>query len=248
MGTANHSIRLRARGPDLRRPAAATGQGTDVGFWTGRARRRAFAPPSPPSRNAVATRYNTLRPSCDPMTTSGDPVAIHPADPGVPACTPFCWRTSTPTPSACSPRRVHREHPRAGPQLRGLACRLHGGGVARHPLDHARHRGRAGRGAALRAIGAFCIGTNQIDLTAAAGHGVAVFNAPYSNTRSVVEMAIAEIIALTRRLTEKNAAMHAGRLGQVRDRQPTRSAAARSASSVTATSAPNCPWSPRRSA
>ncbi len=62
----------------------------------------------------------------------------------------------------------------------------------------------------LRAIGAFCIGTNQIDLPSAAGHGVAVFNAPYSNTRSVVEIAVSEIIALTRRLTEKNAAMHAG--------------------------------------
>jgi D-3-phosphoglycerate dehydrogenase len=63
----------------------------------------------------------------------------------------------------------------------------------------------------LRAVGAFCIGTNQIDLAAAAAHGVAVFNAPYSNTRSVVEIALSEIIALTRRLTEKNASMHAGR-------------------------------------
>jgi D-3-phosphoglycerate dehydrogenase / 2-oxoglutarate reductase len=62
----------------------------------------------------------------------------------------------------------------------------------------------------LRAIGAFCIGTEQIDLTAAARSGIAVFNAPFSNTRSVVELALAEIIALTRRLTEKNAAMHAG--------------------------------------
>jgi D-3-phosphoglycerate dehydrogenase / 2-oxoglutarate reductase len=62
----------------------------------------------------------------------------------------------------------------------------------------------------LQAIGAFCIGTNQIDLRAATGHGVAVFNAPYSNTRSVVEIAIGNLIALARRLTEKNAAMHAG--------------------------------------
>ena len=62
----------------------------------------------------------------------------------------------------------------------------------------------------LQAIGAFCIGTNQIDLPAATGHGVAVFNAPYSNTRSVVEIAIGNLIALARRLTEKNAAMHAG--------------------------------------
>lgn len=62
----------------------------------------------------------------------------------------------------------------------------------------------------LLAIGAYCIGTNQIDLPAAAHAGVAVFNAPFSNTRSVVELVIAEIIALTRHLTEKDRAMHAG--------------------------------------
>lgn len=63
----------------------------------------------------------------------------------------------------------------------------------------------------LRAVGAFCIGTNQIDLATASERGVAVFNAPFSNTRSVVELALSEIIALTRRLTDKNADMHAGR-------------------------------------
>ncbi|GAC1441529.1 MAG: phosphoglycerate dehydrogenase [Mycobacteriales bacterium] len=62
----------------------------------------------------------------------------------------------------------------------------------------------------LVAVGAFCIGTNQIDLAAATDHGVAVFNAPFSNTRSVVELAISEIIALTRRLTDKSTDMHAG--------------------------------------
>ena len=62
----------------------------------------------------------------------------------------------------------------------------------------------------LLAVGAFCIGTNQIDLAAAVDKGVAVFNAPFSNTRSVVELAVSEIIALTRRLTDKNTAMHAG--------------------------------------
>src|SRR3954454_14762299 len=51
----------------------------------------------------------------------------------------------------------------------------------------------------LLVIGAFCIGTNQIDLAAASECGVAVFNAPFSNTRSVVELVVAEIIALTRR-------------------------------------------------
>lgn len=62
----------------------------------------------------------------------------------------------------------------------------------------------------LEAIGAFCIGTNQIDLRAASRHGVAVFNAPFSNTRSVVELAICEIIALLRRLTERDRALHFG--------------------------------------
>ncbi|MEV5704402.1 phosphoglycerate dehydrogenase [Actinoallomurus sp. NPDC052274] len=62
----------------------------------------------------------------------------------------------------------------------------------------------------LLAVGAFCIGTNQIDLSAAAQRGVAVFNAPFSNTRSVVELVVAELIALTRRLMEKNSSMHAG--------------------------------------
>ncbi|MCY7402249.1 MAG: phosphoglycerate dehydrogenase [Nocardioides sp.] len=63
---------------------------------------------------------------------------------------------------------------------------------------------------ALKAIGCFCIGTNQVDLAAAAEHGVGVFNAPYSNTRSVVELVIGEIIALARRLTEKTQRMHDG--------------------------------------
>jgi D-3-phosphoglycerate dehydrogenase / 2-oxoglutarate reductase len=62
----------------------------------------------------------------------------------------------------------------------------------------------------LRAVGAFCIGTDQIDLAAASALGIGVFNAPYSNTRSVVELTLAEIIALTRRLTEKDRGMHAG--------------------------------------
>ena len=62
----------------------------------------------------------------------------------------------------------------------------------------------------LLAVGAFCIGTNQVDLAGAARRGVAVFNAPFSNTRSVVELAIAEIISLARRLPEKNAGLHEG--------------------------------------
>jgi D-3-phosphoglycerate dehydrogenase len=60
-------------------------------------------------------------------------------------------------------------------------------------------------------VAAFCIGTNQIDLDACTRHGVAVFNAPYSNTRSVVELAIAEIIMLVRNLPDKARAMHNGK-------------------------------------
>jgi D-3-phosphoglycerate dehydrogenase len=62
----------------------------------------------------------------------------------------------------------------------------------------------------LLAIGAFCIGTNQLDLAATAARGIAAFNAPYSNTRSVVELVIGEIIALARRLFEKSQRMHDG--------------------------------------
>ncbi|VAX34909.1 D-3-phosphoglycerate dehydrogenase [hydrothermal vent metagenome] len=62
----------------------------------------------------------------------------------------------------------------------------------------------------LMTIGAFCIGTNQIDLEESTKRGIAVFNAPYSNTRSVVELAIAEIIMLMRNLPDKIRAMHEG--------------------------------------
>jgi D-3-phosphoglycerate dehydrogenase len=62
----------------------------------------------------------------------------------------------------------------------------------------------------LLAVGAFCIGTNQIDTAAARARGVPVFNSPFSNTRSVAELTIAEIISLYRRMTEKTAQMHVG--------------------------------------
>lgn len=62
----------------------------------------------------------------------------------------------------------------------------------------------------LIAVGCFCIGTNQVDLQAATEKGVVVFNAPYSNTRSVAELVIAETIMLMRGIPEKNAACHRG--------------------------------------
>lgn len=63
----------------------------------------------------------------------------------------------------------------------------------------------------LIAVGAFCIGTNQIDLSYCTQRGIAVFNAPYSNTRSVVELAIGQMIMLLRGIMQKNQAAHAGK-------------------------------------
>ena len=62
----------------------------------------------------------------------------------------------------------------------------------------------------LLAIGAFCIGVNQVDLKAATGKGVAVFNAPYSNTRSVAELIIGLSVMLIRKIADKNTAAHRG--------------------------------------
>jgi len=73
--------------------------------------------------------------------------------------------------------------------------------VTRRVLDHANR---------LMVIGAFCIGTNQIDLKTATEKGIAVFNAPFSNTRSVVELAVAEMIMLIRNIPDKAAKMHQG--------------------------------------
>ena len=62
----------------------------------------------------------------------------------------------------------------------------------------------------LQAIGCFCIGTNQVDLKEATNHGIAVFNAPYSNTRSVAELVMASSIFLIRRIPDKNRSAHEG--------------------------------------
>lgn len=62
----------------------------------------------------------------------------------------------------------------------------------------------------LMAMGAFCIGTNQIDIQTALETGIPVFNAPFSNTRSVVELAIAEMISLMRGISDKSRDMHQG--------------------------------------
>lgn len=62
----------------------------------------------------------------------------------------------------------------------------------------------------LQAIGCFCIGVNQVHLQKATENGIAVFNAPYSNTRSVAELVIGAAIMLIRRIPDKNTAAHAG--------------------------------------
>src|SRR5690606_2718017 len=62
----------------------------------------------------------------------------------------------------------------------------------------------------IRAVGCFCIGTNQVDLDAALLRGIPVFNAPFSNTRSVAELVLGEAILLLRRIPEKNARVHQG--------------------------------------
>ncbi|MCX2739675.1 phosphoglycerate dehydrogenase [Pontibacter anaerobius] len=81
----------------------------------------------------------------------------------------------------------------------GIRSKTH---VTRRVLEHANR---------LMCVGAFCIGTNQIDLDACLEAGITVFNAPYSNTRSVVELAIGEIIMLSRNVTDKSNKMHQGK-------------------------------------
>lgn len=73
--------------------------------------------------------------------------------------------------------------------------------VTKRVLEHARH---------LLAIGCFCIGTDQVDLDEARRRGVPVFNAPFSNTRSVAELAIAEMIMLARQAAHKSQLLHSG--------------------------------------
>ena len=97
----------------------------------------------------------------------------------------------------------------------------------------------------LIAIGCFSVGTNQVDLDAARHMGIPVFNAPFSNTRSVAELTIAEIIMLYRRVFPNRWA-HMRAAGKRRRRAPTRYAARRSASSATAISAASSRCWPRR--
>jgi D-3-phosphoglycerate dehydrogenase len=98
----------------------------------------------------------------------------------------------------------------------------------------------------LLAVGCFCIGTNQVDLEAAELAGIPVFNAPYSNTRSVAELVLAEAIMLLRGIPQKNRRSAIAAAGASPPRAATRCAARRWASSATATSAPRSACWPRR--
>jgi D-3-phosphoglycerate dehydrogenase len=135
-------------------------------------------------------------------------------------------RRKRPPQEACTALLLENIHPVAEDVLAraGMKVRTHAGALDESELSDAlqdvdllgiRSKTQVSaevlaRAPQLLAVGAFCIGTNQIDLNASSERGVAVFNAPFSNTRSVVELAIAEIIALTRRLTQKDSALHAG--------------------------------------
>jgi len=94
-----------------------------------------------------------------------------------------------------------------GPALRKAIAGAHVIGIRSKTELRAADLAQAPR---LLTVGCFCIGTNQVDLAAARSAGIAVFNSPFSNTRSVAELTIAEIIALHRRLGDQSAAMHIG--------------------------------------
>jgi D-3-phosphoglycerate dehydrogenase len=104
--------------------------------------------------------------------------------------------------------RVHRhEGALAGADLAGALAGMQAVGIRSKTRIPAEALAGAGD---LLGIGCFCIGTNQVDLAEACRRGVAVFNSPFSNTRSVAELTIAEIVALHRRLVEKSMSMHDG--------------------------------------
>ena len=98
----------------------------------------------------------------------------------------------------------------------------------------------------LIAVGCFSVGTNQVDLDAARELGVPVFNAPFSNTRSVAELVIGEIVMLLRRIFPRSGRARTPAAGTSRRPTASRCAARRSASSATATSARSSPISPKR--
>lgn len=99
------------------------------------------------------------------------------------------------------------KHALSGPELVQALQGVHFLGIRSRSQLNATAIAAADR---LTAVGCFCIGTNQVDLLAAQNHGIPVFNAPFSNTRSVAELALAEAIMLMRGIPRRNAAAHRG--------------------------------------
>jgi phosphoglycerate dehydrogenase-like enzyme len=97
----------------------------------------------------------------------------------------------------------HRE----GDELRHVMATCHVLGVRSRTKVRAEHLALAAR---MLAIGCFSVGTDQVDITAAAHYGIPVFNAPHASTRSVAELTLGCIVALARRLGDKSAALHGG--------------------------------------
>lgn len=99
--------------------------------------------------------------------------------------------------------------PRAleGEELCDVVARSHVIGVRSRTKVRAEHLSVASR---MLAIGCFSVGTDQVDITAAAHYGIPVFNAPHASTRSVAELTLGCVVALARRLGDKSAALHAG--------------------------------------
>jgi D-3-phosphoglycerate dehydrogenase len=92
-----------------------------------------------------------------------------------------------------------------GVHVLGIRSKTH---VSRETLAHPNAK-------RLLAVGCFCIGTNQVDVEAATTFGVPVFNAPFSNTRSVAELVIAEVVVLARQLGDRSREVHEGRWRKV---------------------------------
>jgi D-3-phosphoglycerate dehydrogenase len=100
----------------------------------------------------------------------------------------------------------------AEPELKKRVADAHVLGIRSKTHVTAEVLGEARR---LLALGCFCIGTNQVDLVSANGRGVPVFNAPFSNTRSVAEMIMAEVVMLARQLGDRSREVHEGKWRKV---------------------------------
>ena len=132
-----------------------------------------------------------------------------------------CSRTPIPPPPAALAERGYSVDviPRA---LEGDELARGDGGVARarRAIAHQGARGAPRHAGRMLAIGCLSVGTDQVAIADAARRGIPVFNAPHASTRSVAELALGNIVALARRLGDKNAGLHERQVGQVAGRRP----------------------------